>query len=416
MTRPAGAVGRPSFRRALQNRPFFLLWLSQLVSQSGDLVFEVALLWLVLEVTGSVFAVGLVVAVTLLPGVLLGPFLGVYIDRWDRRRILIVTNVLEGVVVAALSGLILAHTIDLPLILAVVFILGTGSQVVRTAANATIPLVVARDDLGPANSLMTFSSSFNQVVGLAVGGVVVALFGVTLPIEYDSLSFFAAALILVGVAAAFGQPSVADASKPPRFSEEFAEGIRFIRENRFLVELIVLAAFLNFFGNAVGALFAPYSKLVLHGGAATYGFLGATLAVGAIVGAAFVGSVNTRTSSGKYVLVGGAVIGAGIAALGFATSIPLALGTVFVLGVALSVTNIPISAVVQAKIPPRLLGRVGAAMGSFILIAGPVGAFFAGAFAQATSVETVFIVSGGSFLVAIAIGSVVMKEVRNVRY
>jgi DHA3 family macrolide efflux protein-like MFS transporter len=416
MTRPAGAVGRPSFRRALQNRPFFLLWLSQLVSQSGDLVFEVALLWLVLEVTGSVFAVGLVVAVTLLPGVLLGPFLGVYIDRWDRRRILIVTNVLEGVVVAALSGLILAHTIDLPLILAVVFILGTGSQVVRTAANATIPLVVARDDLGPANSLMTFSSSFNQVVGLAVGGVVVALFGVTLPIEYDSLSFFAAALILVGVAAAFGQPSVADASKPPRFSEEFAEGIRFIRENRFLVELIVLAAFLNFFGNAVGALFAPYSKLVLHGGAATYGFLGATLAVGAIVGAAFVGSVNTRTSSGKYVLVGGAVIGAGIAALGFATSIPLALGTVFVLGVALSVTNIPISAVVQAKIPPRLLGRVGAAMGSLILIAGPVGAFFAGAFAQATSVETVFIVSGGSFLVAIAIGSVVMKEVRNVRY
>jgi DHA3 family macrolide efflux protein-like MFS transporter len=416
MTRPAGAVGRPSFRRALQNRPFFLLWLSQLVSQSGDLVFVVALLWLVLEVTGSVFAVGLVVAVTLLPGVLLGPFLGVYIDRWDRRRILIVTNVLEGVVVAALSGLILAHTIDLPLILAVVFILGTGSQVVRTAANATIPLVVARDDLGPANSLMTFSSSFNQVVGLAVGGVVVALFGVTLPIEYDSLSFFAAALILVGVAAAFGQPSVADASKPPRFSEEFAEGIRFIRENRFLVELIVLAAFLNFFGNAVGALFAPYSKLVLHGGAATYGFLGATLAVGAIVGAAFVGSVNTRTSSGKYVLVGGAVIGAGIAALGFATSIPLALGTVFVLGVALSVTNIPISAVVQAKIPPRLLGRVGAAMGSLILIAGPVGAFFAGAFAQATSVETVFIVSGGSFLVAIAIGSVVMKEVRNVRY
>jgi DHA3 family macrolide efflux protein-like MFS transporter len=416
MTQPAGAVGRPSFRRALQNRPFFLLWLSQLVSQSGDLVFEVALLWLVLEVTGSVFAVGLVVAVTLLPGVLLGPFLGVYIDRWDRRRILIVTNVLEGVVVAALSGLILAHTIDLPLILGVVFILGTGSQVVRTAANATIPLVVARDDLGPANSLMTFSSSFNQVVGLAVGGVVVALFGVTLPIEYDALSFFAAALILVGVAAAFGQPSVADASKPPRFSEEFAEGIRFIRENRFLVELIVLAAFLNFFGNAVGALFAPYSKLVLHGGAATYGFLGATLAVGAIVGAAFVGSVNTRTSSGKYVLVGGAVIGAGIAALGFATSIPLALGTVFVLGVALSVTNIPISAVVQAKIPPRLLGRVGAAMGSLILIAGPVGAFFAGAFAQATSVETVFIVSGGSFLVAIAIGSVVMKEVRNVSY
>ena len=83
LTNPPEASSRPSFGRALRSRPFFLLWLSQLISQSGDFVFEVALLWLVLEVTGSVFAVGLVVAVTLLPSVVLGPFLGVLVDRWD---------------------------------------------------------------------------------------------------------------------------------------------------------------------------------------------------------------------------------------------------------------------------------------------------------------------------------------------
>ncbi len=416
MTGSPAVESRPSFRQVLHHRPFFLLWLSQLVSQSGDLVFEVALLWLVLGVTGSVFAVGIVVAVTLLPGVVLGPFLGVYVDRWDRREILIFTNVVEGVVVAALSGLILAHTIGLPLILAVVFILGTGSQVVRTAANATIPLVVGKENLGPANSLMTFSSSFNQVVGLAVGGVVVALFGVSLPIEYDALSFFAAALILVGLSKESGRPSDADRSQTSRFSEEFAQGIRFIRENRFLIELIVLASFLNFFGTAIGALFAPYSKLVLHGGAATYGFLGASVAIGAIVGAAIVGSSNTRQSSGTWVLVGGAVNGAAIVGLGFSTSIPLALGTIFVLGVALSIANIPISTLIQAKVPARLLGRVGAAMGSLIVVAGPAGAFFAGAFAEATSVQSVFIVFGGIFLITIGVGALVMKELRTVSY
>ncbi len=70
----------PSYRRTLRNRPFFLLWLAQLVSQSGDYIFEVALLWLVLELTHSAFDVGIMVTGTILPGVVLGPVLGVYID------------------------------------------------------------------------------------------------------------------------------------------------------------------------------------------------------------------------------------------------------------------------------------------------------------------------------------------------
>jgi DHA3 family macrolide efflux protein-like MFS transporter len=413
-TPPGGAS--PSFSRALRNRSFLFLWLSQLISQSGDFVFEVALLWLVLEVTGSVFAVGLVVAVTLIPAVLLGPFLGVYIDRWDRRRILIAINVLEGIVVAALSGLILSHTIDLSLILAVVFVLGAAAQVVRTASNATIPLVVVPEDLPPANSLMTFSGALNQVIGLSVGGVVVALLGVTIPIEYDALSFFLAAGIVALVSPSAGRPKDAVGTKPTKFTEEFLEGLRFIRENRFLVELIVLAVFLNFFGNAIGALFAPYSKIVLHGGASTYGFLGATLAIGTIIGAALVGKLNLRNSSGKYVIVGGAVIGASIAALGLSSTIPVSLAVVLVLGIALSIANIPISVLLQARVPPRLMGRVMAAALSLILAGGPFGALFAGSFAEATSVQTVFIVSGVLFLATILIGGAIMKDLRTVTY
>jgi DHA3 family macrolide efflux protein-like MFS transporter len=416
VTDPTAPAPRPSFRRALQSRPFFLLWLSQLVSQSGDFVFEVALLWLVLEVTGSVFAVGLVVGVTLVPAVVLGPFLGVYVDRWDRRTILIVTNVVEGVVVAGLSGLVLDHAAGLSVILVIVFILGTGAQLVRTSSSAMVPQVVRREDLPPANSLMSFSSSFNQVLGLSIGGVVVALFGVSLPIEYDALSFFAAALIVAWLARGLGHPEGADAKRTTRFSEEFGEGIRFIRENRFLVELIVLGAVLNFFGNAVGALFAPYTRFSLHGSAATYGFLGATLAIGAIVGAAVVGKLDTRRSAGRYLLGGGLGLGAGIVLLGVTRSVPLALVEVLVIGVILSITNIPISVLVQAKVPGRLLGRVFAAFGSLVSVSGPAGAFFAGAFASATSVGTVFIVSGAVFLGMIAVSFFVMNDLLRVSY
>jgi len=172
---------RPSFRRTLANRPFLFVWVAQLISQSGDFIFEVALLWLVLAITGSAFAVGLVVTGTILPAVLLGPILGVYVDRWNRRRTLMITNVVEGITVAGLSVLVLTGRVDLVGLLAVVFALGTGATLVRTATNAYVPSVVSVDDLPPANSLLQFSGSFNQIIGLSLGGVFVAAFGIACP-------------------------------------------------------------------------------------------------------------------------------------------------------------------------------------------------------------------------------------------
>jgi predicted MFS family arabinose efflux permease len=173
---------------------------------------------------------------------------------------------------------------------------------------------------------------------------------------------------------------------------------------------------LNFFGLAAIALFAPFSKLVLHGGASTYGFLGAAVAIGTIIGAAIVGKVDTRRSAGKFVLGGGVGIGVMIAAMGLTSTVPLALAEVLLLGITISITNIPISVLFQAKVPSRLRGRVGAASGSLIMISGPIGAAFAGTFAGATSIGTVFVVSGVAFLIGIALATLFMADLRNVSY
>jgi MFS family permease len=141
-TVPGPNDGPPSYRRTLANRPFLLLWASQLVSQSGDFIFEVALLWLVLELTHSAFSLAIVVTGTILPGVILGPFLGVYVDRWDRRRTLIATNVVEGIIIAALSGLVLAGHATLPGLFVIVLMLGSGSTIVRIATTAYVPSIV----------------------------------------------------------------------------------------------------------------------------------------------------------------------------------------------------------------------------------------------------------------------------------
>ena len=417
---PAGATsapdGRPSLGRALRHRPFLFLWSSQLVSQSGDFVFDVALIWLVLQTTGSVLAVSLVVVASLIPSVLLGPVIGVYVDRWPRRTILLATNVAEGVLVAAFSGLVLAHADGFPLILGIVFTLSIGSQFVRVTSSALVPQTVATADLVPANSLLSFSSSSTQIVGLSIGGVVVALFGVNLPIAYDAISFFVASILLLGMSSAIGRPEPRPIGSDGRFAHQFAEGFRYVAGQRFLVEIIVLGLVVNFAGNAVFALWAPYADLVLHGGAATYGFLGAMIAVGAIVGALAIAKVNVRPRFGMVVFAGLIAFGLLVVILGANRSIPLALADTFVIGVVLSVINIPLLSVVQAKVPARLMGRVMSVFLSLVLVAAPFGAFFAGSLAAATSIGFVYLAAGVLVIAVAGIGFLLMRELRNLTY
>jgi MFS transporter, DHA3 family, macrolide efflux protein len=360
--------------------------------------------------------VGIVVAATLAPVVVVGPFLGVYVDRWPRRTVLIVTNLAEGALVAALSGLVLTHAANLGAILVIVLALATGGQLVRTASGAMVPQTVRTEDLAPANSLLSFSNSFNQVVGLSVGGVVVAVFGVALPIEYDAFTFLAAALILLGMARSVGAPEPAPPGATSGFRSEFAEGFRYLLQQRYLVEIVVLGVALNFFANAVGALFAPYADYVLHGGSSVYGFLGAAIAAGGIVGAAAIGKLNTRRAPGLYLLGGLFGTGGGIVALSLTTSVPLALVEMGALGITLSITNIPLFVMIQAKVPARLMGRVLSVLMALVSAVSPLGAFFAGAFAERTSVAFVFLLAGIVVLALAAVGVGTMKAVRTISY
>lgn len=362
------------------------------------------------------FAVGLVVTATLVPVVVLGPTLGVYVDRWNRRRILVFTNVAEGLIVAVLSGLVVSHAADLRILIVIVLGLASAAQFVRITSTALVPQTVTVDDLPAANGLMSFSGSFNQIIGLSLGGVVVALFGVTLPIEYDALTFFVAAALLLLTPAGLGAPAPAPAGAPTSFRQEFAEGFAYIRGQRYLVEAIALGVIVNFFGNALSALFAPYADLVLHGGPATYGLLGAAIAAGALVGALAIGKVNTHRNAGRLLFGGSAVLAVAMIAMGLTRIIPLALGEAVVVGLFLSVTNVPILTLIQAKVPPRLLGRVMATLMSLILAVSPLGSLFAGSLAAATSIGTVFVLSGVVMLIAEGLGVLTLRELRDVRY
>ncbi len=409
----------PSYASLLRQRSFSYLWIGQLVSQSGDAIFDVALLWLVLITTGSTALVGITQAAVLVPSVLAYPLAGVYADRVNRRNMMVLSNIVQGVITAAISVLYVINSLNFSFLVVLILMLYTGAQFYRAANSAIIPRIVSKENLGAANGLFTLTTSANQLVSYSIGGIVILALGPTVPIAYDSLTFFLAAVMLSFVARSYGQPRT-DAADPltasRSFWKDFGEGLTYVRQSRFMLELIILGLLVNFFGGALFTLLAPYAKIILLGDASTYGFLLATFSMGTVVGSVLTGKLNFRGYVGKLAFLGIALLGCMFIAAGTVANVVLALAIFFSMGFVLSFVNIPLQVLVQTQVPGGLLGRVSTVLGSLLASCQPIAAVLSGSLATIASIDTIFLASGLAIILIPIAFYWVFGELRRARY
>ena len=407
----------PSYSSLLKNRSFSYLWIGQLVSQSGDAVFDIALLWLVWVTTQSTALVGLTQAAVLVPAVLVFPFAGVYADRTNRRNLIVLSNVAQGIVTAGVSVLYVLSTLDFSVLIVLVLLLYSCAQFYRAASNAIVPSIVSRENIGAANGLFSLTQSANQLMGYTLGGVIIGVLGLAVPITYDSLTFFAAAFLVLLIAKGHGQARPSGSPDgASSFTKDFREGLSYVRQSRFFLELMFLGVVVNFFATAVFAILAPYSEVWVHGGSSTYGFLSAAFALGTIVGSVLIGKVNLRAYVGKLLFFGVIASGGILILLGLIRSIPPALAAFSAVGVILAVVNVPLNTLFQTKVPKEMLGRAGTVLSASLTAAQPIAAVLSGVLAGIYSIGAVITVSGVAVMVATAVLYFVFKELRNVSY
>lgn len=431
---------RPSYLKILSNHSFFSLWFGQLISVTGDAVFDVALLWLVLTTTGSVFLVGITQAIIYLPSVVVSPFAGVYVDRLNRRSVMLLSNVAQGIIVAIISLLYAANSLSFQVLLVLVFALYSTSRFFLAAMRAIIPRMVEnRTHLVAANSLFTLTSSFSQFASYAFGGIVILFLGVALPLTYDGFTFFFAAIMLLFVAKHYGEisrrtdptfpsvPSTTDSNDKNdeleggqvkgSFRADFAGGLHYFLSSKLMIELVVLGITANFFLGGSLALLAPYAKLWIHGDASTYGFLLGAFSFGIFAGAYFVGKLrNVGEYVGTFLFFGVIANGIIIALIGLVTTQFVSIGLFFVLGVLLSVVNVPLQALYQVKIPQEMFGRVYTVIVALLSVAMPVSAAVSGDVASIFSIGEVFTTYGVFSVCASVVAYVAFKELRTTKY
>ena len=369
---PRGALRHPYVRLAT-NGAFSAMWLGQVVSSLGDRVHQVALVFLVARATNSSpLALGLVFAAMTVPSFLVGPIAGALVDRWDRKRVMVGSDLIR----AGIVGLIpVTSGLSVGLVVGLVFVLASVSSFFRPARAAALPQVMPDEDLLTANSAMWIADTVSDLVGYGLGGLFVAFLGSSLALAFwiDGASYVASAALVAAVAippiarrAAFGRGEGSGAEEAvvaatSSIRTEMGEGWRFLRDESVLIATTAQAAIAEY---GLGALTVLSPLLIASlplGGIeapAAYGFFEMAMGAGLVAGGFVLGGMSARLPKGPAIIAAFTAFGIALIALSVAVSLPVALALAAAAGLANATFVVPSQTLYQQRTPDEMLGRV----------------------------------------------------------
>lgn len=370
----------------LRNRDFGLLWFGGLVSYTGNWATIGALPFFVFDQTGSAFASGAVLTAMFLP-LLFASVAGVFVDRWDRRRTLAISNLTSAFV--ALPMLLASSGGYLWIVYASVFAVSSVGLFVFSAENALLPRLVGRDHLMAANSLNSLNDNLARIAGPAIGGALVSYAGLTGVVVFDAVSFVIAAVLISLIranAAPEEDPEEAGAAEaePPLLAvrREWLEGLRLVTGTRVILVLFIVVATAMLADSILSALLAPFVGEVLESGASVFGLILTLRGAGGILGGAVAGYASRWMRPEPMLAWSLVLIGLIMLVYVNLPLVPLVLTLAAVMGVVAVCWLASQQTLLQTNVEDRYLGRAFGAFATTNALTLLVGTLLAGASAD----------------------------------
>jgi len=340
-----------------------------------------------------------------LPWLLFALVAGALVDRWDRRRVMWMTDVFRASLVAILALAVLTNHHTIWMIYAIGFALGVAETMFDNASQTILPSIVDEDQLQIANGrLMAAETTANSFVGPPLGGFLVAA-AVSVPFWLDAASYLGAAALVAGITGSFRARSLTGpesdpAKSPTTIRSEIAEGIQWLRGNRVLRTLALLLGLMNLWFMAGFSVLVLFAEDILGLDEVGFGLLATAMAAGSVIGGLVAGRLAKRFGSGPLLLIGafGTALGQlAVAPLSNAWVVALALAVTGFAGVVWNVVTVSLR---QSVIPDQLLGRVNSVY-RFLGWGGmPIGALIGGLLASSNGLRAPFWVGGVALLIA----------------
>jgi MFS family permease len=381
--------GRKTFR-AFGYRDYRLLWSGSFISSCGTWMQEVAQNWLIFDMTGSAFWLGLDAFLGDAPFILFSLLGGVVADRYDRRKILLASQVIQLTNAFILGGLVLFHRVEIWQILVLSFVTGVAQSFGGPAYQALVPTLVEKEDVPNAVSLQSTQFNLARVVGPLIAAVAFAKYGAPVCFGLNGLSFFVVIAALLLIRNRF----VRKPGRHPPVLHSLRESLSFIHRAPAMKALILLAFAGSFLAFPLLTFLPVYAKAIFVLDVRAYGRFLTFFGLGAVLGAVAAARLGFATHKGVRA-VGAQVVFAGcIVAFALSRNFALSCALLFLGGAALSVVFTMLMSLVQTIVADEMRGRVGSVYMLAFRGAIPLGNVVAGAFAARTSVTTVLTVNG----------------------
>ncbi|MER2996129.1 MFS transporter [Pontibacter populi] len=384
--------------RALHYRNYRLFFVGQGISLIGTWMQQVALSWLVYRLTDSVFLLGAVTFSSQIPSFLLSPFAGVIADKFERRKVLIVTQALSMVQASTLAALVLTQTIEIWHILTLSAILGIINAFdIATRQAFVVQMVEKREDL--SNGIALNSSLFNmaRLVGPSIAGVLIAAVGEGMCILINAVSYIAviSSLLLMRL-----KPFV-PVEKKEKVWQSLQDGFGYAYNFPPIRALILIVGLLSLFGMPFSVLLPVFARDILHGGANTLGFLMGASGVGALTGALFLAQRKSVVGLGKVIIFTMLLFGSALIAFSFSETLVISLLLMLFTGFGMIVSMASCNTLLQTIVDEEKRGRVMSLYATAFMGMAPIGSMLASSVAEVVGVN--YTLAGCGLLCALSI-------------
>ena len=400
----------PGARAALANPKFRNLWLAEMISQLGDGLTSLALLVVIHRLTGSVTALAAMAMTASLPQLVFGLYAGVIADRWDRRRLMIASDVLRG---AAVLSLMWIHSKEqVPWLYVVGFFQATVGVFFEPARSAFLPSIVEAPSLLAANALSQTARVSAGMAGAAIAGLLLTLpNGAPIAFGLDAVSFWVSAIFVASIPAV-PRAAAAIGTRVTGHLEELLLGLRYLFGNRLLIGLFVTFAIAMLGLGAINVLFIPFLVDELHCSTAVVGLARGAQMVGMLLGGLAVSALARGFKPIALVVLGICGLGLSFAGLGLLHQPAPVVALLAVMGVCSSLLQAGTGTVLQVSVPDALRGRLESSLDTLLVLVLMLAMAGAGLLSDGLGTRRVLLLAGAAVLFAGLSGGAVMSGSR----
>lgn len=357
---------------------------------------RIALGWLVYRLTGSAFLLGLVGFVGQIPGLLLAPFAGVIADRWDRHRLLVVTQALMMLQALVLAFLVLSNVITIWEIVVLSVILGVINVLDMPVRQAfVLEMIEDKKDLGNAIALNSSMVNGARLIGPSIAGLLIASVGEGICFLINGISYVAviASLLMMKIAKREVK------ARGARVWRDLREGLRYAHHFEPIRAILLLLALVSLMGMPFAVLMPIFARDILHSGAHGLGFLMGASGVGALAGALYLASRKTVLGLGRLIPMAVTIFGAGLILFSFSRLLLLSLFLMLIVGFGQMIQLASSNTLLQTLVQDDKRGRVMSLYAMAFTGMMPVGSLMAGAVAAKIGAQWMVLIGGSICLI-----------------